>query len=156
MKKLKKYMSYKGHTFNIKNSADIRLCFIESQLDNFNDIPTITRLDGIYFNTAQNYKLQNTNILRTYNSSKGIIFQSNFNKNLIEIPDSERQDLKPVAYIRNGSIYASRRNLLIKEKRYGTKNSLPYIMNENNSENNFLLIFWYFYSSNLRSPCFYC
>ena len=41
------------------------------------------RLDGIYFNTAQNYKLQNKNIRRAYELSDGVIFQSNFNKNLI-------------------------------------------------------------------------
>ena len=59
----------------------------------------------------------------------------NFKKSLREIPEGERQDLRPKAYIRNGSIYASRRDLLIKGKRYGTKNSLPYIMNESNSVN---------------------
>ncbi len=59
----------------------------------------------------------------------------NFKMNLKEIPEGERQGLRPKAYIRNGSIYASRRDLLIKGKRYGTKNSLPYIMNENNSVN---------------------
>ena len=37
----------------------------------------------------------------------------NFKKSLREIPEGERQDLRPKAYIRNGSIYASRRDLLI-------------------------------------------
>tara|TARA_B100001057_G_C22836891_1_gene945511 strand:- start:54 stop:770 length:717 start_codon:yes stop_codon:yes gene_type:complete len=59
----------------------------------------------------------------------------NFNKTLIEIPEGGRQDLRPVAYIRNGSIYACRRDMLVKGKRYGTQNSLPYIMDDNNSVN---------------------
>jgi CMP-N-acetylneuraminic acid synthetase len=47
---------------------------------------------------------------------------------LPEIPESRRQDLKPDAYIRNGSIYSMRRDMLEKKIRYGTKNSLAYIM----------------------------
>ncbi len=44
---------------------------------------------------------------------------------------SRRQDLKPNAYIRNGSIYAIDRNRLIKDKyRFGGQKSLPYIMKE--------------------------
>lgn len=43
--------------------------------------------------------------------------------------DSRRQDLKPDAYIRSGSIYALKRNeLMIHNRRYGTKNSRPYIL----------------------------
>jgi CMP-N-acetylneuraminic acid synthetase len=47
---------------------------------------------------------------------------------LPEIPESTRQDLKPDAYIRNGSIYSMRRDMLEKKIRYGTDNSLAYIM----------------------------
>lgn len=47
---------------------------------------------------------------------------------LPEIPESRRQDLKPDAYIRNGSIYAMRRDMLVRGIRYGTENSRPYIM----------------------------
>ena len=46
-----------------------------------------------------------------------------------EIPESRRQDLKPNAYIRSGSIYALKRNyLMIDGKRYGSDNSKPYIL----------------------------
>jgi len=49
---------------------------------------------------------------------------------------SRRQDLKPDAYIRNGSIYAMRRDvLMIQGKRYGTENSRPYIMSAERSVN---------------------
>tara|TARA_A100001011_G_C14305763_1_gene843040 strand:+ start:1755 stop:2534 length:780 start_codon:yes stop_codon:yes gene_type:complete len=47
---------------------------------------------------------------------------------LPEIPESRRQDLKPDAYIRNGSIYSMRRDMLEKKIRYGTEMSLAYIM----------------------------
>ena len=59
----------------------------------------------------------------------------NFNNTLIEIPETQRQQLKPKAYIRNGAIYASKRDLLIKGIRYGTKNSRPYIMKPDKSVN---------------------
>ena len=44
-------------------------------------------------------------------------------------PHIARQDLRPEAYVRNGSIYAMRRDvLMIQGARYGTENSRPYIM----------------------------
>lgn len=46
-----------------------------------------------------------------------------------EIPESRRQDLKPKAYIRSGSIYALKRDYLMnKNRRYGSKNSYAYIL----------------------------
>jgi CMP-N-acetylneuraminic acid synthetase len=46
-----------------------------------------------------------------------------------EEPESRRQDLKPEAYIRSGSIYALKRNHLMKDgRRYGSENSRPYIL----------------------------
>lgn len=43
-----------------------------------------------------------------------------------EVPFSNRQKLKPDAYIRNGSIYSCRRDKV--NERVGSKNSRPYIM----------------------------
>lgn len=44
-----------------------------------------------------------------------------------------RQDLKPKAYIRNGSIYALKRDtLMIDKNRFGSKKSIPYIFHKNN------------------------
>ena len=53
---------------------------------------------------------------------------TNFNKLLTEIPETHRQQLKPKAFIRNGSIYASKASLIRKGIRYGTYNSIPYLM----------------------------
>lgn len=48
---------------------------------------------------------------------------------LPEIPETRRQDLKPDAYIRSGSIYGARRDhMMIEGRRYGTENSRPYIL----------------------------
>ena len=46
-----------------------------------------------------------------------------------EKAESRRQDLKPYAYVRSGSIYALNRDYLInKKKRYGSKKSFAYIL----------------------------
>jgi len=46
-----------------------------------------------------------------------------------EVPEMRRQDLKPDAYIRSGSIYGLRRDHLMMEGlRYGSANSRPYIL----------------------------
>ncbi len=55
---------------------------------------------------------------------------------LKEIPETRRQDLKPVAFIRSGSIYAlKRKHLMIEKLRYGSNNSRPYILPENRAIN---------------------
>ena len=55
---------------------------------------------------------------------------------LKEKKESRRQDLKPDAYIRSGSIYGMKRDFLIKKNsRYGGKNSRPYILNSKRTIN---------------------
>ena len=49
---------------------------------------------------------------------------------------ARRQDLKPEAFIRNGSIYAMKRDvLMIQDRRYGTPDSRPYIFPPERSVN---------------------
>lgn len=51
------------------------------------------------------------------------------NFNVKEIPESRRQDLKPKAYVRSGSIYALKRDYLMKKnRRYGSNKSYAYIL----------------------------
>mgnify|MGYP001406579431 CR=1 FL=1 len=53
-----------------------------------------------------------------------------------EILESRRQDLKPQAFIRSGSIYALKRDfLMISGKRYGSDNSRPYILSNKRAIN---------------------
>jgi CMP-N,N'-diacetyllegionaminic acid synthase len=48
---------------------------------------------------------------------------------LPEVPEMRRQDLKPDAYIRSGSIYALRRDeLMINNRRFGSTESRPYTL----------------------------
>ena len=48
---------------------------------------------------------------------------------LPEKPESRRQDLKPDAYIRSGSIYALKRDeLMLNNRRFGTIESRPHIL----------------------------
>ena len=55
---------------------------------------------------------------------------------MYEKKESRRQDLKPEVFIRAGSIYGIRRNILIdKGLRYGTKNSRAYVLPEERSIN---------------------
>ncbi|MAH49631.1 hypothetical protein CMI37_27660 [Candidatus Pacearchaeota archaeon] len=81
-RKLIKYVQRAGHTFDSNLAADVVLAFIESNKER-HPAPLVQRLDGIYFNTSQNYKVQNYNIRKTYEKSSGVIFQSNFNRDLI-------------------------------------------------------------------------
>ena len=46
--------------------------------------PTVLRLDGIYFNSDQDFPNQNRPILYAYQKADHVIFQSQFNKNLTE------------------------------------------------------------------------
>ena len=55
---------------------------------------------------------------------------------LPETPETRRQDLKPDAYIRSGSIYALKRDQIMKyNKRYGTADSRPYILSNEKAVN---------------------
>ena len=61
--------------------VDIQLSFIQS---NFCHDKIIQRLDGIYFNSAQDWKRLNDPIKITFQKSAAVIYQSNFNKELSE------------------------------------------------------------------------
>ena len=52
-----------------------------------------------------------------------------------EIPESRRQDLRPEAYVRNGSVYATTMNSLMENKVLLGPDTRPYIMPENRTVN---------------------
>lgn len=55
---------------------------------------------------------------------------------LEEVPESRRQDLTPAAYIRSGSIYCLNRDYLMDMgRRYGSENSRPYVLSDDNVVN---------------------
>jgi len=80
--KLVKYGQKNGIVFKQTNDVDARLCFIETR-NYVSKVPLFQRLDGIYYNLTQPYKLQNQNIEKTYHHADGVIYQSNFSKKLI-------------------------------------------------------------------------
>ena len=67
---------------------------------------------------------------------KKIINDKIINFCFAEKAESRRQDLKPNAYVRSGSIYALNRDYLMnKKKRYGSNNSRAYILPEERAVN---------------------
>jgi len=96
--KLEKKIVEAGHTI-VGNNYDAALCFIEDH-SNLAGNNLFQRLDGIYFNTDFNYKTQNSNILKTYKKSKGVIFQSEFSKKLVTSFFGEHDN---VTIIHNGA-----------------------------------------------------
>jgi len=80
--KLKKYLGFRGILFDNSLKQDIKLTFIESTGQR-NDLPMVQRLDGIYFNSNFDCDKMNANIKRTYESASGVVFQTQFNKDLI-------------------------------------------------------------------------
>ena len=98
--KLVKYLYRNKHTItNRIEESDTHLCFIESYKAT-NKIPLFQRLDGIYFNSEQDYKNQNSNIKKTYKAADGVIFQTEFNKQLTFKYFGEKDNVK---VIRNGA-----------------------------------------------------
>jgi len=83
--KLSNELGSLGHTVSDLKSLsfepDIQLSFISS---NFKIAPIVQRLDGIYFNSNQDFKLLNSSLRSTYEQCEAVIFQTDFNKKLIE------------------------------------------------------------------------
>ncbi|MDB4337430.1 glycosyltransferase [bacterium] len=84
-KKLAKNLISRGHELNCNdpNDIDVILTFIMTSL-NTKFRPMVQRLDGIYFNSAQDYQSLNSPIRMTYEMSSAVIYQSDFNKKLTE------------------------------------------------------------------------
>ena len=78
--KLKKYMQRQGDTFAFDKPFDAQLSFI--QRSHHSTVPLFQRLDGIYFNSEQDFNRMNAAIKDTYRKSSGVVFQSEFNRRL--------------------------------------------------------------------------
>ena len=78
-------MTERGHSVTFgspgEDPADARIVFIQGTSA---ATPTALRLDGVYFNTRQDWERQNEPIRRSYGSSDLIIHQTDFDKRLIE------------------------------------------------------------------------
>ena len=65
-----------------QEEADVEFCLIQQQVHKVK--PMILRLDGIWFNSDQDYTQQNMPIRYAYQNSNAVVFQSKFNKELTE------------------------------------------------------------------------
>ena len=81
--KLVKYLDRLGNKCMLppQDGADVKLSFIETR-QIIKTEPLVLRLDGIYFDPDQNYELKNGNIVRSYQQADGVIFQSEFNRDI--------------------------------------------------------------------------
>lgn len=80
--KLASCLNENGVEVNLDQSpSDLQLSFIQS---NYEHEKTVQRLDGIYFNSEQDWLNLNRPISLTYEKSAAVIFQSEFNKKLTE------------------------------------------------------------------------
>ena len=81
-KRLMKELAKRNHhvSNNIEN-PDVQLSFISFTSKK---APTALRLDGIYFNTRQDWQRQNEPIKRSFASSDLVIYQTEFNRKLSE------------------------------------------------------------------------
>ncbi len=62
--------------------ADVEFCLIQQQTHKVK--PMVLRLDGIWFNSDQDFNRQNAPIKFSYQNADAVVFQSNFNKELTE------------------------------------------------------------------------
>ena len=79
-------------------NCDLSFCLIQSGIRK--ERPSVLRLDGIYFNSTQDFRSLNNPIKQTYEKSDAVVFQTLFNKSLIERWFGEHQNSH---VIRNGT-----------------------------------------------------
>lgn len=80
-KKLRRALEKMNCEVNGSKAPDIQLSFIQT---NTKKAPVVQRLDGIYFNSQQDWISLNKPIKTSYDAADGIVFQSKFNKILTE------------------------------------------------------------------------
>ena len=79
---LRRLVKQKSISLSSQEEADVEFCLIQQQLPKVK--PMVLRLDGIWFNSEQEYNKQNAPIEYSYKNADAVVFQSNFNKKLTE------------------------------------------------------------------------
>lgn len=79
--RLAKALSLRGHILADPGAADVQLSFIMMTQA---DAPVVLRLDGIYFNTDQDWESMNMGIRASYENASAVVAQSEFNRELLE------------------------------------------------------------------------
>lgn len=97
--KLAKALSNMGHVIVDKHELpDVQISFIQAT-QVIQNVPIVQRLDGIWFNSAQDWKTMNKPIFETYKQAKSVIVQSDFDARLIKKFFGSHADMN---VIRNG------------------------------------------------------
>lgn len=65
-----------------QKEADVEFCLIQQSRPKVK--PMVLRLDGIYFNSEQDYNTQNSQIKLAFDNADAVVYQSSFNKSLTE------------------------------------------------------------------------
>ena len=78
----KELKNKEGFSLCSQDEADVEFCLIQQSLSKKK--PMLLRLDGIYFNSEQDFNQQNAPIRFAYENADAVVFQSNFNKQLTE------------------------------------------------------------------------
>jgi glycosyltransferase involved in cell wall biosynthesis len=94
--KLARQLSIDGHALT-NDDPDVRLSFVQS-INDFS--PMVLRLDGVWFNTEQDWKALNKPIKESYDYASAVIVQCQFDKKLISSFFGERDN---VHVIHNGT-----------------------------------------------------
>ena len=78
----RRLVTNKDVSLSSQEEADVEFCLIQQELPKVK--PMVLRLDGIWFNSEQEYNKQNAPIQYSYNNANAVVFQSYFNKKLTE------------------------------------------------------------------------
>ena len=78
----RRLVTNKDVSLSNQEEADVEFCLIQQELPKVK--PMVLRLDGIWFNSEQEYNKQNAPIQYSYNNANAVVFQSYFNKKLTE------------------------------------------------------------------------
>lgn len=79
---IKNLIEKENYQISTQDEADVEFCLIQQEVHKKK--PMVLRLDGIYFNSDQDYEIQNSPIKFAYKNADAVVFQSNFNKKLTE------------------------------------------------------------------------
>ena len=106
----RKLISEKGFKITSQEDCEVEFCLIQQTAHKKK--PMVLRLDGIYFNSEQDFKSQNAPIKFSYDNADAVVFQSEFNKKLTEIFDFEKLEI----LVQQGLLEVSKNNIRIPDK----------------------------------------
>jgi glycosyltransferase involved in cell wall biosynthesis len=72
-----------GHkVVNDPKDADVQLSVVEIKVKQ--NLPTVLRLNGVYYDKADNYNMRNVNIGKSHSTADAVVYQSNLSRKMCE------------------------------------------------------------------------